>query len=171
MKIRNRAVITLSIVGIAVLAPISVQAGNQTNTVQLKEGPVPCLGPDMARKPRDLKLVRIWRSDSSKQEYLEDFAKRRFSDANPIQVDIPGTPYSLLVAGGRIRPIILHEGTLWEIKGLGSFFEESSGILVGEHDITVRNWNSVRDVEFDWTLDLSNPKKGLVVNYSEIGGW
>ena len=113
--------------------------------------------------PSRAKLVRVWQDGDAKHKSYTDWLKAHYGEKPILYLTVEGTPYSLLIVGGKITPLIL-AGTraLWRVDGFGNLYSFVTGLSVdGKRVKVVVPGGDMRHV---WTLDFG---QGLKLRYWE----
>jgi hypothetical protein len=93
-----------------------------------------------------------------------------------ITVKIPGTGLAIKVVEGKVSPILVQEHPLevWRITGMrfkSSDIEIEGANRIEPSDGRLQLILDGGDVYEGWTLDFTDPKKGLQIRYRDAGGW
>jgi hypothetical protein len=93
-----------------------------------------------------------------------------------LKVKIPGTGFVVLLVDGKVTPVLIqeHPREVWRISGMR--------FNTPDHDITQANRIEPGDGQLKlildggdiwevWTLDFTDPKKGLQIRYRDGSGW
>ena len=119
-----------------------------------------------------VQVERLWAYSTESPDYRA-VVRAKLGDGPITTVQVPDTPYALLLHAGLVQPLLLstRPWALWQLDGLGPFFLRAAKVQPGERTVTVREVRGMVDLDLIWVLDLSDPKAGLVVRYDEEGGW
>jgi len=140
----------------------------------LREGAVQAQGrpsKSHGRRP-EVQVRRLWAPSAGSPDYRA-VVRDKLGKGALTTVQVPGTAYSVLLHAGVVQPLLLCNKPwgLWQLDGLGPFFQRAAKVLPGDRTVTVRGVRGMVDLDLIWVLDLSDPKAGLVVRYDEEGGW
>jgi hypothetical protein len=131
---------------------------------ELVEGPIELDRDKSAHYgPSRAKLVRVWQDGDAKHQSYTDWLKAHYGEKPILYLSVAGTPYSLLIVGGKVTPLIL-AGTraLWRVDGFGNLYSFAVGLSVdGKRVKVVVPGGDMRQV---WTLDFG---QGLKLRYWE----
>ena len=118
--------------GVIVLASLCLLAGDEQGARPgekrslappmdegIAEGPVQIARP--AQKPARhgparAKVVRVWTHGEGKHRWIQDWEKAHFGDKPVLRLQVGDTPYSLLLVGGRVEPLIATGTGAWRLE-------------------------------------------------------
>ncbi len=107
---------------------------------------------------------------------LERISWDRSFGTSAITVKIPGTGFAIPLVDGKVTPVLIqeHPREVWRITGMR--------FNTADHDIARANRIEPSDAQLKlildggdiyevWTLDFTDPKKGLQIRYRDGSGW
>ncbi len=108
--------------------------------------------------PARAKAVRVWTQGGGEQ----DWKRAHFGDKPVLRLQVGNTPYSLLLVGGRVEPLIATGTGVWRLEGLEKNFARVRDLRVTGKAVELiaggGDLRSIYKLEFD---------PGLVVHYWE----